>query len=326
METLIIKCGHEELQYKGNDYKLAITRLGNTFPNFEQLIVHNILELTCFKLSDKDLINGINFICMNYKDISKVIIDDNAPSTITYYLMNDKYLSKSLLILFEYFSANVHNSIIPFLYSICAKHNIIIDDINVRTYIKDRIENIEEYNYNLKYLILERLSLEYAIYKKEDINGNLIIGFNEVMEYDNDNGYKYVYYPKDNKSNIIRIERNNRFHIYYKNKVSKYLNKSNKREAIIEGERKWIYENDVLMLVGDDRNYKLIGSRALTISILDGVIFYEGSDLVAMIPPDVLYYNLLHCNLEDLCVAQHPTRKESEIIKYKKKMILGRHR
>lgn len=298
METLIIKCGCEELQYKDNDYKLASTRLGNVFPNFEQLIVDNILELTCFKLSDKDLINGINFICMNHKDISKVMIDDNTPSTITYYLMNDKYLSKSLLILFEYFSANIHNSIIPFLYSICAKHNIIIDDINVRKYVRDRIENIEKYNYNLKYLILDRLSLEYAIYKKEDINRNLVKEFNEIMEYDKDSGCRYVYYPKDSKSNIIRIERDDTFHIYYKNKVSKYLNKSNKEEAIIDGEKKWICSNDGLTLIGHDRDYKLTEWRGLTISILHGVIFYKGCDVVAMIPPDVLYYNLLQCNLE----------------------------
>lgn len=294
-------------------------RLDSIFPQLSELIKDNMLEISCFKLSNEEIMSCLNFIISScpIKNLDIPHINKQTYPLLQNYIYSlfRKESGKfclNLIILFEYFVAQISTNTIICLMDIIRKEGIDINDNMVIDYINRHIKVIKN---RKKFLIATCKVLAYkgtqnCMYDPNSIDeGWLKDNFKQTDKL----GGSYI--PKKKNHYISYIYKDyKQVFIAYRNNVKLASDSIFGNVARIDDTKYWEYvrQEGLLILKGCNIEYT-ISYEDLCCShfnVMYGLIniTYDGKILgvegmkgmVCRVNGSVLYNKLFNTNIDDV--------------------------
>lgn len=294
MESLIIKCREYIIFVYDPIYK----KLYDIFPNFKDLVdKDNILDLKCYKLTNYDLYNCILLIIEMievFDNIRTIKLNADEYYTIKNIVNRHNNICNNIhckmLILLEYFVAEISSDIIFGLYSLCS-----LEDTDVINYIKDKSKDIisKDKYYKVLFIYILRKFLVREIVNKSDsiLTDRLNDDFIKCVEYDDTGDIIYVHYPKDTNSKIEKVICDWQLDIHYKYKF-----------IAVKSDKIWddFYSYSLYTINGEYKFNMASIVEGVKIKIGGGVVLFEDKRNISIISEEELYRMVSNPTLKEV--------------------------
>ncbi|SNW62021.1 Hypothetical protein ORPV_117, partial [Orpheovirus IHUMI-LCC2] len=316
MDYLFIQCGTIKKRY---DIKVR-ERIDSIFPQLSELVKDNILELQCFKLQDEEIMECMDFLLsiIPIEDLDIRYINKNNYILLQnyiyyYYKETPGKFCLNLIILFEYFVAQISINTIICLMSIVGRDNLQIMDEVVIKYINDHVKSVK---YMKKFLpaifkILAYNGIQSSMCDPIYIDKNWLC--KNFKPTDKLGGY---YIPKKKNYHITYIYKDNHQALmHHRCDVKAIDDNIFGITCKIDDVKYWEYKREEceLILMGCDVDYIISYKdlNCISFDIMYGLIniMYEGKALgmeniksmTCIINGNVLYNKLFNTTIDDIC-------------------------